>query len=82
MDFVVGLLKFRGFDTVLVAVDLLTKYAHFIVIHHPYTVKDITIVFIREIVKLHGFSHTMVSNCGQVFTSNFLIELFKAIRVQ
>lgn len=50
-----GLLRVRGFDTILVVVDRLSKYEHFIVVCHPYTAKDIAEIFIREFVRLYDF---------------------------
>lgn len=37
MDFIGGLPKAQGLNTIMVVVDKLTKYAHFIALSHPFT---------------------------------------------
>jgi hypothetical protein len=41
IDFIEGLPKSEGKDTILVVVDKLTKYAHFIALSHPFTTKTV-----------------------------------------
>jgi hypothetical protein len=41
MDFIEGLSKSQGYSVILVVVDRLTKYAHFMAVKHPYTTANI-----------------------------------------
>lgn len=54
MDFIDGLPKSQGYTVILVVVDRLTKYAHFMAVKHPYTAATIAQLFMDNIVKLHG----------------------------
>ena len=71
MDFIGGLPKVQGIDTIMVVVDRLTKYAHFLPVKHPYTAKDIAELFVKEIVRLHGFPSSIVSDRDKVFLIRF-----------
>jgi hypothetical protein len=77
MDFIGGLPRAQGIDTIMVVVDRLTKYAHFLPVSHPYTARDIAELFIKEVVRLHGFPSSIVSDRDKVFLSNFWSEIFK-----
>ncbi|KAL0549565.1 hypothetical protein IC582_014050 [Cucumis melo] len=76
MDFV-GLPKASGFEIIFLVVDHLSKYGHFLAMKHPYTTKTVADLFIKEIVRLHGFPTCIDSDSDKVFLSHFLKELFR-----
>jgi len=49
----------------------LTKYAHFIGVNHTFTAKKIAEVYVENVALLHGIPHTIISDRGALFTSNF-----------
>jgi hypothetical protein len=77
LDFMDGLPTSDGKTVVLVVVDRLTKYSHFLALSHPYTARTVAAIFIAQIVRLHGIPKSMVSNWDRVFVSTFWKELFK-----
>ena len=76
MDFIDGLPKSEGYDVIYVAVDRLSKYAHFVPLKHPYTPAYVDEIFITNIVKLHRMPHLIVFYRNRVFTSKFWEEIF------
>ncbi|KAL0539537.1 hypothetical protein IC582_023752 [Cucumis melo] len=77
MDFIDGLPKAKGCDVILVVVDRLSKYSHFLALKHPYTAKSVAEIFVKEIVRLHRFPTSIVSDQDKVFLSHLWNELFK-----
>lgn len=76
MDFIGGLPKSYRYDSIMVVVDRLTKFGHFIPVAHPYEARTVADLFIREIVRLHGFPSSIVSDRDKTFTSTFWREMF------
>lgn len=80
LDFIEGLPKSQGYNVIIVAVDRLTKSAHFVAVKHPHTAADIAQVFMHIIFKLHGLPQSIVSDKHTVFVSTFWRELFNCTR--
>ena len=72
MDFVVGLPKTRkGFDSIWVVVDRMTKSAHFLPVKTTYGAEDYARLYIHDLVRLHGIPLSIISDRGTQFTSHF-----------
>jgi len=53
----------------MVVVDRLTKVAHFILVKSKFSASDVTHIFIRDVVRLHGVPKKIVSYRDSKFTS-------------
>jgi len=82
MDFVEALPKVHGKSVILTVVDRFSKYAHFIPLGHPYTASSVARAFFHDIVRLHGFPESIVSDRDPVFTGNVWRDLFRRAGVQ
>ena len=71
MDIIDGLPKSNGYEVILVVVDRLSMYGHFIPLKHPYTAQSVTQVFFDNVVKLHGLPEAITGDRDDVFLSSF-----------
>jgi hypothetical protein len=72
MDFIVGLPKTsKGFDSIWVIVDRLTKSAHFLPVQITYPANRCAKLYVERIISLHGVPKTTVSDRGTQFVSQF-----------
>ena len=80
MDFIVGLPRTqRGYDSIWVIVDRLTKVAHFLPIKTTYTGPQLVALYMERIVCLHGVPKKIVSDRGTQFTSHFWQQVHSSL---
>jgi len=81
MDFMVGLSKCKGFDAVWVVVDRLSKMRHFNPCHTTIDAVWLAKLFLREVIRLHGFPKTIVSDWGPQFPSTFWGQICSRLEI-
>jgi len=74
MDFITELPKSEGYDTILVVIDRVTKMSHFVPCSKDLDARLFANLFMREIVRLHGLPHDIITDRGTVFTSDLRKE--------
>ncbi|WVZ52391.1 hypothetical protein U9M48_003455 [Paspalum notatum var. saurae] len=80
MDFIVGLSRTqKGYDSIWVIIDHLTKSAHFLPVKTHYTAATYAELYISRIVSLHGVPQTITSDRGSLFVSRFWEHLQAAL---
>lgn len=67
----------RGYDSVLVIMDRLSKMAHFVPCKKTLSSQELAVIFAREVIRLHGFPKSIISDRDVRFTSLFWRDLCK-----
>lgn len=77
MDFITGFPRIvRQHDSIMVVVDKLTKFVHFIPVKSKFSTSDVAQVSIKYVFKLHGVPNKIVFDKNKKFTYKFWKELF------
>lgn len=71
MDFIERLPCSRGKSVILIAVNHLTKYGHFLELAHPFITATVAQEFLNSVCKLHSMLDSIISERDRVFVSNF-----------
>ena len=80
MDFVSALPKTKsGCEVIWVIVDRLTKSAHFIPLKVGCSMEKLAMIYVKEIVRLHGIPISIVSDRDSRFVSQFWKSLHQAL---
>jgi len=80
MDFIMGLPRTtKGYDSIWVIVDRLTKISHFLPVKTDHPVTVYAQLCIAHMLSLHGILKTIVSDRGSQFVSKFWVELHKSL---
>ncbi|WVZ97228.1 hypothetical protein U9M48_042778, partial [Paspalum notatum var. saurae] len=80
MDFIVGLPRTqKGYNSIWVVVDRLTKVAHFIPVNTTYSGAKLAELYISRIVYMHDVPKRSISDRGSQFTSHFWEQLHDSL---
>ncbi|WVZ97379.1 hypothetical protein U9M48_042921 [Paspalum notatum var. saurae] len=80
MDFIVGLPHTqKGYNSIWVVVDQLTKVAHFIPVNTTYSGAKLAELYISRIVCLYGVPKRIISDRDSQFTSRFWEQLHNSL---
>ena len=74
VDFITDLPKSEGYDTILVVIDRLTKMSHFTPCSKDLDAWQFAKLSMKEIVRLNGLPHDIITDRGTLFTSELWNE--------
>ena len=77
INFIEGLSRSQGKDVIMLVVDRLSKYTHFIAFSHSYSTKTVAQAYMDNVYKLHDILDFITSDRDLVFLSDFWQEFFQ-----
>jgi len=81
MDFITDLPNIKGYNQCWVIVDRFTKMADFIPLKNRKP-KELALIFVREVWRLHGLPKRVISDRDTVFISSFWSEVMRLLEVE
>src|SRR6201996_4867352 len=82
VDFIVELPESAGYDSIMVAVDSVTKQAHFIPTVTTLSAAGTAQLFLQHVWKHHGLPRKVVLDRGPQFVAGFTRELYRLLGVK
>ena len=82
MDFIVELPESGGYDAVMVVVDSVGKWSHFIEMVTTVTAASAANLYLCNIWKLHGLPQKVISDRGPQFVALFMKELYQLLGIE
>lgn len=79
MDFIGPFPKSDGHDYLWVIICRLTSMVHLIPVNTTTTATELAVIYVREVVRLHGLPETIVSDRDSKFTSVFWKEVHRLL---
>ena len=79
MDFMTHLQESKGFDSIMVVVDRVSKMAHFMLTRDTATAQEIGRLYFDKVVKHHGMQKSIILGRDPKFTSRFWRVLWKKL---
>ena len=81
-DFIVKLPLSRGYDSILVVCDQLTKMAHFIPMTEKTLAEGLAVLFRDHVWKLHELPESIISDRGAQFVAGLMKELNEMLGIE
>ena len=82
VDFITELPESNGKDAIMVVVDSITKWSHFISIVTTLTAARTAQLYLQHVWKHHGLPRRVVSDRGPQFVAEFMKELYQLLGIK